>query len=180
MNLSVLQRYPVGVTVRRVVNGCPVRPYVTNPGYAMPPDFTRYAFTAPDAYRTGTVNSTDLALTFSVQARNGIEIYLNPQVSNVFNNQAVITPDDHVLHQLPPAGEPRALQPVHRDAQGVPAGHHLQPRRRVQLAEGAGLRQGRAAHRLPDPADVPAQRRGEVLADRRRDPGGAGAEPITA
>jgi hypothetical protein len=102
LNLSVLER---------VLSGSPYgacsgvvslldsagEPYVANPGYATPPDITGYCFTAPDAYRTGTLSSTDIAATLSFQLGKGIEVYVNPQIWNIFNRQAVINPDDHVL-----------------------------------------------------------------------------------
>jgi hypothetical protein len=69
-----------------------VDPYVTNPGYAMPPTFTWYPFMAIDAYRTDAVSSTDLAMTFTFKLW-GVELYLNPRVTNLFNNQAVINPN---------------------------------------------------------------------------------------
>ena len=58
--------------------------------HATPPQTSSYRFTARDAYRTDTVTSTDLAATFSVRLWKTIEVYLNPQVRNVFNEQAVI------------------------------------------------------------------------------------------
>ena len=95
--VSVLQRVLSGSPYGARGNLVWVGPYVTNPGYAMPPTITRYHFTAPDAYRTDTVSSTDIAATLSVHLGRGIEIYLNPQVWNVFDKQAVVNPDDHVL-----------------------------------------------------------------------------------
>jgi hypothetical protein len=95
LNVSVLQR---------VLSGQPygawgsvrVGTYVTNPGYVAPPEFNGYAFTAPDAYRTGTVNATDIAATLTFKLGKGIEVYVNPQVQNVFNMQAAINVDSTV------------------------------------------------------------------------------------
>ena len=91
-NFSLLQRYlsgaPYGGSSARVL----VSPYVTNPGYAVPPDFTTYPFTARDAYRSGAVDSTDLAMTFTFTLA-GLELYVNPRVTNLFDNQAVINPN---------------------------------------------------------------------------------------
>jgi hypothetical protein len=97
LNLSVLQRILSGSPYGACSGVVRVGPYVTNPGYAMPPAITWYCFTAPDAYRTGTVNSTDIAATLSFQLGKGIEIYVNPQIRNVLNNRAVINVDSHVL-----------------------------------------------------------------------------------
>ena len=93
-NLSLLQRYlsghPYGAWGMALVS-----PYVSNPGYVLPPDFNPYAFTARDAYRTDAINSTDLAMTFTFKVA-GLELYLNPRVTNLFNNQAVINPNQTV------------------------------------------------------------------------------------
>ena len=91
-NLSLLQRYLSGAPYGAGSAYVLVSPYVTNPGYVMPPDFAWYAFTSPDAYRTGAVNSTDLAMTFTFKLA-GLELYVNPQIRNLFNNQAVINPN---------------------------------------------------------------------------------------
>jgi len=91
-NLSLLQRHLSGVPYGAVSTFAAVGPYVTNPGYRTPPTYSRYSFTAPDADRTDAVNSTDLAMTFTFKV-GGLELYLNPRVTNVFDNQAVIKPD---------------------------------------------------------------------------------------
>jgi len=94
-NLSLLQSYlsgsPYGASSARVE----VRPYVTNPGYATPPYFTSYPFTAIDEYRTDAVSSTDLAMTFTFRLGR-VELYLNPRVTNLFDSQAVVNPDTTV------------------------------------------------------------------------------------
>jgi len=86
-NLSLLQRYLSGAPYG-ASSSVPVGPYVTNPGYVLPPTFTGYNFTAPDAYRTDADSSTDLAMTFTLKVA-GVELYVNPRVTNLFNNQAV-------------------------------------------------------------------------------------------
>ena len=70
-------------------------PYVTNPGYAMPPNRVDYYFTPRDAYRTDTVTRTDLSLNLS--GRIGpVEIYVQPQIWNVFNEEGVQTVNQSV------------------------------------------------------------------------------------
>ena len=96
VNVSLLQRYLSGRPYFASSQWVSVSPYVNNPGYAMPPDFTWYAFTPIDAYRTGAMRSTDLAMTFSFKLA-GLELYLNPRVTNVFDNQAVINPNTTVF-----------------------------------------------------------------------------------
>jgi outer membrane receptor for ferrienterochelin and colicin len=61
--------------------------YVTNPGYATPPGSSgvTYWFTSRDAFRTPTIYQTDLSLNYS-KAIGPIELFIQPQVLNVFNN----------------------------------------------------------------------------------------------
>ncbi|PWB67832.1 MAG: hypothetical protein C3F15_17425 [Holophagae bacterium] len=94
-NLSLLQRYLSG-TPYGAWGEIYIEPYVTNPGYVRPPSSTWYPFTAVDAYRTDGVSSTDLAMTFTFRLGR-VELYLNPSVTNLFNNQAVIDPDTWVF-----------------------------------------------------------------------------------
>lgn len=63
--------------------------YVTNPGYVAPPTNNTYWFTSRNAFRTETVNRTDVSLNYGFRA-GPIELFLQPQVINVFNNSAVI------------------------------------------------------------------------------------------
>jgi len=66
-----------------------VRSYlsVTNPGYAGRPSSVTYYYTARDAFRTDTLMSTDLAMTFSTKIGGLVELFVQPQVTNVFNCQ---------------------------------------------------------------------------------------------
>jgi hypothetical protein len=74
------------------------RPYVnlscSTPGidqnhcYLAPPASVTYYFTSRDAYRTPTVNRTDLSL--NIAGKIGpVEVFVQPQVYNLFNNHAV-------------------------------------------------------------------------------------------
>jgi hypothetical protein len=56
--------------------------------YVSPPTTVTYNFTSRDAYRTPTVNRTDLSL--NIAGKIGpIEVFVQPQIFNLFNNQAV-------------------------------------------------------------------------------------------
>ena len=70
--------------------------YVTNPGYVTPPYTVSYWFTGRDAYRTPTVTHLDLALGWSLRL-SGFEIFVQPQVINVFNNDALATSDPNLV-----------------------------------------------------------------------------------
>jgi outer membrane receptor for ferrienterochelin and colicin len=72
-----------------------VSPYVTNPGYKAPQGAYNqtYYFSRRGAYRLDDVYSTDLSITYAFVPKllgTDIEIYVKPEVRNVFNQQAVI------------------------------------------------------------------------------------------
>ena len=64
--------------------------YVKDPGYLTPPTSVPYYFTPRDAYRLEDVFSTDLSLTCSWRIAGAIDLYVAPQVYNLFNSQHVI------------------------------------------------------------------------------------------
>ncbi|MCC6132788.1 MAG: TonB-dependent receptor [Acidobacteria bacterium] len=69
--------------------GVPVSVFVTNPGYVTPPSRNTYYFTARDAYRTDDIWRTDLSLNLSGKI-GPVEIFVQPQVWNLFNSQGVV------------------------------------------------------------------------------------------
>lgn len=71
------------------VGTVPVSSYVTNPGYLQAPLSSAYYFTARDEFHTPTINRTDLALNWG-KSFGPLEVFLQPQVANVFNNQGII------------------------------------------------------------------------------------------
>ena len=71
-------------------------PYVANPGYAYPPEEVAYYFTKPGAFRTETVTSTDLSLTWSVPLHRSLEVFVHAQLFNVFNESALVDVDKTV------------------------------------------------------------------------------------
>jgi hypothetical protein len=83
--------YGAGASIRSypyVALGC------TTPGidqahcYLTPPPSVTYYFTARDAYRTDTIKRTDLSV--NIAGKIGpVEIFIQPQVFNVFNAQGV-------------------------------------------------------------------------------------------
>jgi outer membrane receptor for ferrienterochelin and colicin len=73
--------------------------YVTNPGYISPPTTAGYWYTSPMAFHTANVTSTDLSLNYAFTfkaAGKDFEIYVIPQVLNLFNEKAVVAPDSTV------------------------------------------------------------------------------------
>ena len=73
--------------------------YVTNPGYISPPTTATYYFTSASAFHTPVVMSTDLSLNYAFTfkaASKDFEIFVIPQVTNLFNEKAVSAPDTTV------------------------------------------------------------------------------------
>jgi hypothetical protein len=68
------------------------RPYVTNPGYARPPSRQGYWFTGRDAFRTDSIHRSDFALNYAFRWKafgREMEVFLQPEVLNLFNEQGV-------------------------------------------------------------------------------------------
>jgi hypothetical protein len=55
-----------------------------------------YYFTARDAFRTDDIKRTDIAINFSKTIGGVVEIFIQPQVLNLFNNRGVIAVDTTV------------------------------------------------------------------------------------
>ncbi|MEM7479813.1 MAG: TonB-dependent receptor [Acidobacteriota bacterium] len=71
-------------------------PFVNNPGYQTPPTSRSYYFSDRDAFRTDDITRTDLALNYSFTFNafgRGVEIFLQPEVLNIFNEDGVIDPN---------------------------------------------------------------------------------------
>jgi hypothetical protein len=69
------------------VGSVDTRPYVTNPGYATRPTSENYYFTSRDAFRTEDIYRTDLSLYYTYKIADLVELFISPQVYNVFNSQ---------------------------------------------------------------------------------------------
>ncbi len=92
LNVSLLQTYGSGVPYG-AVGAVNTRPYVTNPGYAIPPASVTYYFTGRDAFRTDDITSTDLSFNYDFSWSTfgkEISVYLQPEVLNVFNEHGLI------------------------------------------------------------------------------------------
>jgi hypothetical protein len=95
-NVSVLQNFDSGT--RTSVDGdIDSRPYVTNPGYLTPPATVSYFFGGRGNLKTDAITRTDLALNYSFAIRNGIELFVQPEVLNLFNEQGLVSYDEEVL-----------------------------------------------------------------------------------
>jgi hypothetical protein len=96
---AVLESYDSGLPYE-AAGSIVLRDYVQNPGYADPPDRTIYFFTKPASSRTDDVTRTDLALTVTVQLFRNVELFVRPDVLNLFNEKAVVAVDNAVLTAL--------------------------------------------------------------------------------
>jgi hypothetical protein len=103
VSFSVNQAYDTGAPYG-AVGTVRSRTFVTNPGYIRPPSSVNYYFTARDAFRTDDIKRTDIAINFSTKVANAVEIYIQPQVLNLFNNRGVIAVDTTVNTALNPGG----------------------------------------------------------------------------
>ncbi|HEV8267157.1 MAG TPA: hypothetical protein VGR00_02945, partial [Thermoanaerobaculia bacterium] len=99
VTLSALHQYDGGTpygalgTVRYCTTAGAACNWVANPGYATPPagsSSPNYYYTARDAYRTDNINRTDIALNYA-KSIGPVEVFVRPDVLNVFNNQGVLT-----------------------------------------------------------------------------------------
>jgi outer membrane receptor for ferrienterochelin and colicin len=91
-SFSVLQSYDTG-TPYGAVGAVDTRPYVTNPGYLIPPSSVTYYFTGRDAFRTEDVYRTDISLNIAFRPIGSLELFVEPQLLNAFNSQAVTGPN---------------------------------------------------------------------------------------
>jgi hypothetical protein len=88
LSLSAVQSWDTGLPYGASGGNASYR-YVTNPGYVSRPSSVTYNFTNRDAYRTDDVWRTDLSLYYGYRIGGAVEVFLAPQVYNLFNQQAV-------------------------------------------------------------------------------------------
>jgi outer membrane receptor protein involved in Fe transport len=102
LSLSLLQNFFSG-TPYSAIGRIDSTPYVGDPGdlgYANRPAAPNYFFSDRGAFRTEDVTRTDIALNYSFFINIGggqLELFLQPEVVNVFNEQAVEAPNTTVF-----------------------------------------------------------------------------------
>jgi outer membrane receptor for ferrienterochelin and colicin len=89
LNLSAIWQFDSGLPYG-AAGTVDTRPYVTNPGYLTPPTSVNYWFQNRNTFKTDDINRTDLALNYSYFL-GPVEIFIQPQVQNVFMNEHVTT-----------------------------------------------------------------------------------------
>jgi outer membrane receptor for ferrienterochelin and colicin len=90
LSVGLVQSWTTG-TPYGAVGSVATKPYVTNPGYQTPPTSVSYYFTSRSAFRTEDIWRTDLSLYYSYRIADTVELFVTPQVYNVFNAQHVVT-----------------------------------------------------------------------------------------
>ena len=102
LSVSLLQNFFSG-TPYSAIGRVDTIPYVGDPadfGYVNRPAAPNYFFSGRGAFRTENVTRTDIAINYSFFINIGggqLELFLQPEVINVFNEQAVTTPNTTVF-----------------------------------------------------------------------------------
>ncbi len=156
LSFSLLQSFLSG-SPYSAIGRVNVIDYVGDPadfGYVNSPAAPNYFFSKRGAFRTEDVTRTDLSLNYSffINMLGGqLELFLQPEVLNVFNEQAVTTPNTYRVHR----SQRRlvdAFRPLHRNTG-----------RRDPLAQGRRVGRGTSRGFLPGTTDVPILGRTSIL-----------------
>ena len=102
LTASVMENLNTGTPYGAFITNARVAAYVQNPGYLTPPSTNTYYFTARDAYRTDTITSTNLSLSYSFKMQLGataFEVFLLPEMLNVFNEHGAWNVDTTVVRK---------------------------------------------------------------------------------
>jgi hypothetical protein len=94
-NFSLLESFDSGTrtSVDGLINS---HPYVTNPGYQTYPTGLSYFFGGRGNLSTDDITRTDLGLNYSLKL-SGVELFLQGEVLNLFNEKGVVAYDEEVL-----------------------------------------------------------------------------------
>ncbi len=103
-NVSLLHQFYSGTSYGSVGtislinrNVSPNVPYVPNTyGYINPPTTTTYWFEGRDTYKTDDIHRTDLALNYTFKFGRSYELFIQPEVLNVFNRKGVEAVDQTI------------------------------------------------------------------------------------
>ncbi|MCP3958108.1 MAG: TonB-dependent receptor [bacterium] len=113
LNVSLLQNFTSGGSYS-ALGAVDPRPFVTDaPDYLTPPSNVNYYFNT-DAYQLDDVTSTDFALNYSFRWNlwgKSMEVYVQPEVLNVFNEDAVINVNTGDVDDATTSGDFEAFNP---------------------------------------------------------------------
>ncbi|HEY8131165.1 MAG TPA: TonB-dependent receptor, partial [Thermoanaerobaculia bacterium] len=98
-DFSLLQNFDSGT--RSSVDGTiDPSPFVTNPGYISALTSTSYYFGGRGNLKTDNILRTDLAINYKVKVISGVELFVQPEILNIFNRKGVTSFDEEVLTSL--------------------------------------------------------------------------------
>ena len=169
-SVSILQQFDTG-TPYGAVGAVDTRPYVDEPWLPHPAVDRDLLLHRPRRSSGPTTSRGPTFPSTSASALAGsLEIFVEPQVLNVFNQQNVVDPCDHDPDPLQHRQRRlRGLQPLHRAAQAGPRRHgwrHADEQLELRLH----LRQAFRRRQLPAPADLPRLGRPPLLTTAPRGP----------
>ena len=95
-NFSLLQNFDSG-TRTSVDTDIDSRPYVTGTNYLTPPATVSYFFGGRGNLSTDDIHRTDLAVNYSIRLGGKVQLFVQPEVINLFNAQGVVAYDEEVL-----------------------------------------------------------------------------------
>ena len=96
MSVSWLQSFLSGTPYGATANvGRPAS--VVNPGYRSHPGTVGYWFTDRDAFHTDDITRTDLSLNYAITFGKRFEIFIQPEVINVFDEDGVTNVNTAIL-----------------------------------------------------------------------------------
>jgi hypothetical protein len=95
-NISVLQNFDSGTRTSVDADIDPT-PYIENPGYLTPDNSISYFFGGRGNLSTDDITRTDLAINYKLRLVRGLELFIQPEVLNLFNEQNLVAFDEEVL-----------------------------------------------------------------------------------
>jgi hypothetical protein len=98
LNISLLENVTSGYRTS-TDDTIDIRPYVTNPGYILPPQSVGYYFFGRGDLKHPTTTRTDLALNYSLRLGKA-EFFFQPEVINLFNQKNVESYNEEIFTSL--------------------------------------------------------------------------------
>jgi len=96
-NVSLLQAFEAGGRIS-TDGTIEITDFVTNPGYLDPPETQTYFFGGRGNFRMDDVTRTDLSINYVAKLfGNRVQIFLQPEIINLFNEDTVVDPVDTVF-----------------------------------------------------------------------------------
>jgi carboxypeptidase family protein len=108
-NVSVLENFTSGYRTSSD-DTIDIRPYVTNPGYQLPPQSVAYYFAGRGDLKHPDTTRTDLALNYSIRVGK-TEIFFQPEIINLFNEQNVESYNEEIFTSLDAGKGLKAFNP---------------------------------------------------------------------